>query len=205
MLLYYLGLLGVAVFAVSGALAAGEKQFDWVGVVVLAVITSLGGGTLRDVLLDRPLVFWIADVNYLLIAIASAFLTITYCKFQRPPKKSLVIADALGLALFSIVGAQVAENAQAPALVIVVMGMVTGAAGGVLRDVLSNDVPLLFRPTETIYSTTALGGVLLYLALQHGGVERPLAAILGVLLVAILRISAIFFDIRLPTFSLPEE
>jgi uncharacterized membrane protein YeiH len=201
MIVYYLGLLGVFVFAVSGALAAGEKQFDWVGVVVLAVITSLGGGTLRDVLLDGPAVFWIEDPNYLVVAIASAFLTILYCKWLRPPVKSLQVADALGLALFAIVGAQVAETAGVPPLIVIVMGILTGVAGGVLRDILANEVPLLFRPTETIYSVAALGGIVLYLALQEVGVERVAAAISGVVLISLLRLSAIFFDLKLPTFN----
>lgn len=205
MLVYVLGLLGVAVFAVSGALAAGQKHFDWVGVVVLAVITSLGGGTLRDVLLDRPLIFWIKDPNYLWVAIGSAFLTILYCSCLRPPMKALLIADALGLALFAIVGAQIAEATGVPALVVVVMGILTGVAGGVLRDVLSNDVPLLFRSTETIYSVTALGGILAYLLLQEFSVQRATSSIIGVVIIAALRLWAIFFDIKLPVFRTPSD
>lgn len=203
MVIYYLSLIGVAVFAISGALAAGQKQFDWVGVVVLAIVTSLGGGTIRDVLLNRELIFWIHDPNYLWVAFFSAFFTIFYCKFLKPPMKGLLIADALGLALFAIAGAQVAEDAGAPVSAIIVMGVITGVAGGVLRDVLANEVPLLFRATETIYSVAALGGIILYLYLQTVGIEKAMAAILGTVLIAVLRLSAIFFSIRLPIFNSP--
>ena len=106
MTLYYLGLIGVMVFAVSGALAAGQKQFDWVGVVLVAIVTALGGGTLRDVLLNREQVFWIADPLYIWATLAAAALTLLYAKFFKPPYRFLLIADALGLALFSILGAQ---------------------------------------------------------------------------------------------------
>lgn len=109
MIIYYLGLLGVAVFAISGALAAGRKGLDWVGVVVLAVVTSVGGGTIRDVLLNRQTIFWIEDPSYLWVALAASFFTIAYVRFFKPPTDALLFADALGLALFTIVGAQIAE------------------------------------------------------------------------------------------------
>lgn len=172
MIIYILSLLGVAVFAISGALAAGRKGLDWVGVVALAVVTSLGGGTIRDILLNRKAIFWIEDPAYLWIIFPAACFTIAYVRFLKPPMNALLIADALGLALFTIVGAQVAEAENAAALVVIVMGILTGVAGGVIRDVLSSEIPLLFRSTETLYSVAALGGVLVYLLLQEAGLNR---------------------------------
>lgn len=136
MVLYLLDLIGVAVFAVSGALAAGRKQMDLLGVAVIATVTAIGGGTLRDILLDRNPVFWIEDPTYLLVILAAAALTLLYARFHKPPRTSLLIADALGLALFTISGAQLAEEQKLSAVIVVLMGTITGTAGGVLRDVL---------------------------------------------------------------------
>jgi len=198
MILYALSLLGVAVFAASGALAAGRKSFDWIGVGVIAVVTAIGGGTLRDLLLDRHPIFWIEDTTYLWFVPAAAVATLLYVRRRRPPNGSLLVADALGLALFTISGAQVAEAQGLPALIVVTMGAITGAAGGVLRDVLCNEVPLLFGPSDTLYATAAIAGASAYLGLQAAGVERTVAALLGMAVVAGLRLAAIAWQLRLP-------
>jgi uncharacterized membrane protein YeiH len=128
MVLYLLSLLGVGVFAASGALAAGRKGFDWIGVVVIAGVTAVGGGTIRDVLLDRHPIFWIADPLQLVVILAAAALTLVYVRFRKPPWTALLSADALGLALFSISGAQVAEQRGLPATTAALLGMATIAA-----------------------------------------------------------------------------
>ena len=112
-LLRVLDLIGVAVFAISGALAAGRKGLDLIGVVVLALVTAIGGGTIRDVLLDRHPIFWLADPAYPLVITAAALATVVYARTWRPPESALLVADALGLALFSVAGAQIAERAGA--------------------------------------------------------------------------------------------
>jgi uncharacterized membrane protein YeiH len=198
-----LSLLGVAVFAASGALAAGRKQFDWLGVVVIAGVTAVGGGTLRDVLLSRHPIFWVADPSHLTVILAAAGATLAYARFRQPPVAALAVADALGLALFSLGGAQVAEAQALPAMTVVVMGTVTGAAGGVLRDVLTGEVPLLFRATE-LYATAAIAGIVLYLALKAAGVGPDTAAGAGMAAVALLRFAAIRWNLRLPVFRLPD-
>jgi uncharacterized membrane protein YeiH len=204
MLLYLLDLFGVAVFAVSGAMAAGRKRFDWLGVAVIATVTAIGGGTIRDVLLDRHPVFWIADPTYLLVILAAAALTLLYARFRPAPGISLLVADALGLALFTISGARVAEGQNLPAVIVVVMGTITGSAGGLLRDVLSAEVPLLLRQAD-LYATAAIAGATAYLLLQASGLERTPAALLGMAAVAALRLSAICWGLRLPVFYLPGE
>jgi uncharacterized membrane protein YeiH len=205
MTLYALSLLGVAVFAASGALAAGRKRFDWIGVGVIAVATAIGGGTLRDLLLDRHPIFWIADPAYLWVVGGSAVATLLYVRRRRPPASALLVADALGLALFTISGAQVAEEQGLPGLIVVTMGAITGAAGGVLRDVLCNEVPLLFGPLDTLYATAAIAGACAYLGLQAAGVERAAAALLGMGVVAGLRLAAIAWELRLPGARVYEE
>ena len=204
MILYSLELLGVMVFAISGALAAGRKHLDLLGVVVVAVVTAIGGGTLRDVLLNRHPVFWLHQPIYLEVILGAALLTILYTKFFSPPYKSLLVADALGLALFSISGAQIAEQASLPAITIVLMGTITGTAGGVVRDILLADIPVIFKRGR-IYATTAIVGILVYLFLKFLTVDHDIAAILGMLVVASLRCAAIIWGLMLPIFSLSDD
>lgn len=204
MILYFLSLLGVAVFAASGALAAGRKGFDWIGVGVISGVTAVGGGTIRDVLLDRHPIFWIADPLQLVVILGAAAMTLLYVRFRKPPWTALLVADALGLALFSISGAQVAEQQGLPGIVVVLMGTITGSAGGVLRDILSGEVPLLLRNTEVLYATAAIAGVTVYLLAKTAGFLPTPAALLGMVTVAAIRFAAIFWQLRLPVFRLEE-
>lgn len=196
MLLYYLDLAGVAVFAASGVLAARDRDLDVIGVIVVAAITAIGGGTLRDLLLDRHPIFWIADTTYLVVITAAALLTVAYVRLRPPPGKTLLVADALGLALFALSGAQLAEAAQAPALIVVLMGTMTGVTGGVLRDVITARVPLILQ--QEIYATAAIVGVAAYLVLQKIGVPQPAAFWAGMAVVAALRLVAIRWGLHLP-------
>ncbi|MEM8808983.1 MAG: trimeric intracellular cation channel family protein [Cyanobacteria bacterium P01_G01_bin.38] len=196
-----LELSGVAVFAVSGALAAGRKSLDLLGVVVTALVTAIGGGTVRDVLLDRSPVFWMEQPVCITVIVASALLTVLYTRFFKPPQKSLLIADALGLALFSISGAQVAEQTQLAGIIIIVMGTITGTAGGILRDILLADIPVVLRRGR-IYATAAIVGIGVYLLLQNVGIEQSAAALVGMLIVAALRLAAIIWGFTLPVFQL---
>src|ERR1700757_3664083 len=189
MLFYILDLVGVAVFAVSGTLAAGRKELDLLGVVVIAALTAVGGGTLRDLLLNRHPIFWIADATYLTVIIGSALFTVCYVRVWPPPRDALLVADALGLALFAMSGAQVAEAAQHPSLIVVLMGTMTGVAGGVLRDVITAQIPLILR--RDIYATAAIVGVALYLVLQAHGLPRSWAFGAGMVVVVVLRLLAI--------------
>ena len=202
MILYFLDLVGVAVFAVSGVLAARNGGLDLLGVIVIAAITAIGGGTLRDLLLNRYPIFWITDAQYLTVIMASALLTVAYVRVRPPPGKALLVADAIGLALFALSGAQVAEAAQCPAIIVVLMGTMTGVAGGVLRDVITAQVPLILR--RDIYATAAIVGVALYLLLQAFGLQRSAAFGAGMAVVIALRLLAIHWGWQLPIFRMPE-
>lgn len=201
-LLHAVELAGGAVFAISGALAAGRRSLDLVGVVVIALVTAAGGGTLRDLLLDRT-VFWIADPAYLYVSLAAALLTVLYARFRHPPERLILYADALGLALFSIVGAQIAESLGHGGIVVILMGAATGVAGGLLRDVLCAEIPLILRRGR-MYASAAVAGVAAYLLLQ-GLVDRTLAALLGMAIIAALRLAAIVWDLTVPVFTLPRH
>jgi len=155
-------------------------------------------------LLNRHPIFWIEDPNYLWAVLAASALTIAYVRYKKPPWEALLIADALGLALFSISGAQLAEQRELSGIIVVVMGMITGAAGGVIRDVLITEIPILFRADETLYATPVIIGVSCYLLMQDAGVERTVAALCGMLIVAAIRFAAIIWTIKLPVFRVNE-
>lgn len=182
----------------------GSQNLDWLGVFVLAVVTAIGGGTIRDLLLDRHPIFWVADPTHLLVILAAAALTLACVRLRQPPWTFLLVADALGLALFSISGAQIAEARHHPALIVVVMGTITGSAGGVFRDMLCGEVPLLLRQTE-LYATASIVGIAGYLGLQTAGVGADAAALAGMAAVAAVRLAAIRWKLRLPAFWLGGE
>ena len=200
MLLYTLDLVGVAVFAISGALAAGRKRLDLLGVVVLGLVTAIGGGTIRDLLLDRHPIFWLADPAYVVTIVTASLLTVAYVRWRPPPVVALLVADALGLALFSVSGAQIAERAGLPPAAGVVLGTITGAAGGALRDVLSAEVPLVLRRGD-LYASAAMAGISVYFLLEAAGVARSTATVGGTAVVAAVRLAAIWWQLQLPVFS----
>jgi uncharacterized membrane protein YeiH len=201
MLVHALDLIGVAVFSISGALAAGRKRLDLLGVIVLGLVTAVGGGTIRDLLLDRHPIFWLADSAYLVVIISSALLTVAYVRWRPPPEAALLYADALGLALFSVAGAQIAERAGLPAIAGIVLGTVTGAAGGAVRDVLSAEIPLVLR-RGNLYASAAILGTAVYFGLVALGTPRAWATWTGMLIVAAVRLASITWGLQLPVFAI---
>jgi uncharacterized membrane protein YeiH len=202
-LLYVLDLIGVAVFAISGALAAGRKRLDLIGVVVLALVTAIGGGTIRDLMLDRHPLFWLVDPSYLTVIIGAALGTVWLVRRRRtrPPEAAMLVADALGLALFSVSGAQIAERAGIPAIGGIVLGTVTGAAGGAVRDVLVAEIPVVLR-RGNLYASAAIAGTAVYFALEAVGVARSPSTLVGMAVVAIVRLASIWWRVHLPEFRL---
>ena len=199
LLIYILDLMGVAVFAISGALAGIHRGLDLFGVAVLAAVAGIGGGTTRDVLLDRHPVFWIKDPKYLYTILAAAALTIVAQRNLPSVQTALLVADAFGLGLVALSGAQIAEAAGLSWLVIILMGTMSGVTGGVIRDVLSGVVPLLLR--RDIYATAAIAGIGLYLLLQMAGLKRPWPFLAGIVSVVALRLLAIAYGWQLPMFG----
>lgn len=201
---YALELLGVAVFAVSGVLAAGRKGLDVVGVAVIASVTAVGGGTLRDLLLDRHPTFWIADPTYLWVILGATVVTLGYVRLWIATRRALLIADALGLAFFTIAGVQIAKQAGVPDLIALLMGTITGVAGGVFRDVLTAEIPLVMRPGR-LYATAAIVGATSYVLLVRWGISPDAAALVGMAAIAGLRLAAILWRLELPVIQLPED
>ena len=201
MLIYALDLIGVAVFAVSGALAAGRKRMDLLGVIVLGLVTAVGGGTIRDLLLARHPIFWLADSRYVIVIVVSALLTVAYVRWRPPPAGTLLYADALGLAMFSVSGAQIAERAGLPAAAGIVLGTITGSAGGAVRDILSAEIPLVLQ-RGNLYASAAILGTGAYFSLVAVGTPRSLATWIGMTVVATVRLASIVWGLQLPVFEL---
>lgn len=191
--------LATAVSAISGSLAARGKQVDLFGVVVLAQVTALGGGTLRDTLLDAHPIFWIRDPAFVVTATLASLATFVVARFRALPTKWLLFADAGGLALFTLVGVEKALQQQAPILVAGMMGILTGVAGGMIRDVLTGEIPLVFRRQIYLYATASLVGATLFLTLRDRlamEIVRPLA----ISATLALRLAAIQWRLGLPDF-----
>ncbi|MES2818174.1 MAG: trimeric intracellular cation channel family protein [Pseudomonadota bacterium] len=200
-LFYFSDLFGVAVFAITGALMAGRKSMDLFGVLVIAIITALGGGTLRDVILDNHPVSWIRDDTFILVASLAAVGTVVWVRLTRPiHEKGLLIADAFGLALFTVYGTEVALQHQVPYSTAVIMGVMTGVAGGVMRDVICNEIPLIFR--KEIYATACIAGSLVYIGLLQLNLGHGPSTLTAMLVVLSTRLAAIHWHLSLPRFHL---
>jgi uncharacterized membrane protein YeiH len=197
-----LDLLGVAVFAASGALLAGRKRLDLFGVVVIALVTAIGGGTLRDVLLGVTPVFWVREPFYVVVAALTAVGVMVGAPWLGPRPIPLLVADACGLALFSVLGARLALVVVASPLIAVVMGVMTGVAGGIVRDVLCGEIPLILR--QEVYATAALVGAGVYVGLTALGVGGHAPLWLGIAAGLGLRLAAIRWGFSLPVFVLRE-
>lgn len=197
-------LIGVAVFAASGALAGVRRALDPIGVLVLAIVTATGGGTLRDVLMGRHPIFWISNPWFIGVSALAALVTWLWVRKFPPPDRALAYADALGLAFFSIAGAQIAEAGGLAPFAATIMGAITGCAGGLIRDVLVAEVPLVFRQSE-LYVTACVAGVALYFGLEALGAAVEVASVSGMAMIAITRLAAIRWSIVLPVMRMPER
>ncbi len=197
-LVYIVTMSAVAVSAITGVLEAGRKRIDLFGVVLVALTSALGGGTMRDLLLERQ-VFWVGDQIYLVAAVAAGVATFVLVRLARLPANLFLVPDALGLALFTIVGTQVGMTYGAPWFVASFLGVVTGVFGGVLRDILCNEVPLVF--TGELYATASWVGAIVFIALLHAGIAGSVAGPLAMAAIFLTRIAAIHWHMTLPSFA----
>ena len=191
-----LDLCAVAVCAITATLEARRRELDWFGVVVIAVIAGIGGGTLRDILLGRLPVYWIHDPIYVVVGATAATLTFFFGRYLRLPKNFFLIPDAVGLALFTVIGTSIAISLGVPWLIAALMGVITGVFGGVIRDILCNEIPLIFR--TDIYATASLLGALLLIVLDSYSVNHNIAILLSMTCIIIIRLLAIHWHIQLP-------
>lgn len=194
-----LNFFGIVVFAISGGLVAARKEMDIFGFALIATVTGLGGGTMRDLLLGSTPVFWIKEPVFLAVTVVAGCLTYGLAKIIESRFRALLWADAVGLALFAITGTEAAMATGVHPLVGAVMGMVTATFGGVIRDVLCNEYPLLLRPE--IYASAALTGALVYIALIWAAAGDSVAALAGFAVALLIRGLAIRLSLTLPYYG----
>ena len=198
MLLEVIFYIAIAAEAMTAALAAGRRSMDWFGVCVLACVTALGGGTFRDVMLDHYPLTWVHNPYLLLVCCAAALITIALARFMDALRWPFLLLDALGLVVFTIIGCNVALTMGQSPIIVIVAGMVTGIVGGIARDILCNDVPLIF--SSELYATVSIvAGLLYYFGLQSG-LPHDLVIIGTIVIGFALRVVAIVFKLQMPKF-----
>ena len=195
--LYWITLLAVIVSSASGVLKAGFKQFDLFGVIIIAVATGLGGGSLRDMLLGRD-VFWINDQIFFIASLGSAIAVFVTARIVVVSPKYFLVADAAGLATFGVAGTLVSLMAGAPPLIASFMGVMTGTMGGIFRDILCNETPVVFQ--SPLYATVSWIGSLLFIGLLYLNQGIMVAAIISGLGIFTSRLLAMHYNVSLPRF-----
>jgi uncharacterized membrane protein YeiH len=168
------------------------------------MVTAIGGGTMRDLLLDRHPIFWIAHPEFLLVCLAATALTLLYVHLRIPAFRALFVADALGLAFFTVGGVQIAEQSGLSGLLALLMGVITGVVGGVARDVLLAEIPLILRRGQ-LYASAAIVGAALYLVLERMGMPREPAGLAGMATIALVRFAAILWRLELPVLTVEDQ
>ena len=191
-------LLGTVAFAMSGSFAAMQKRLDPFGVLIIAFITSVGGGTVRDLLLDVP-VFWMRDLIMCTVIFITCMFSMVFKSVEKKFKVTLFIFDSFGLGLFTIVGIQKGLNADLHPLICLTLGTITGCFGGIIRDILLNRIPLIFR--KEIYATAAIAGGIVYILLKNfSGLSEEINQILTILLIVSIRTLAVKYHWQMPKF-----
>ncbi|UZD21639.1 trimeric intracellular cation channel family protein [Algoriphagus halophytocola] len=193
---YALELVGTIVFAISGVLAVREREHDMFGAGFTGFITAIGGGTLRDILLDSYPLVWIGDVKFLyaiLVGILAAFI---FPNFLSRLRKTFFLFDTLGIAFFTVLGVEKALHLGVRPEIAAIMGMFSAVMGGVIRDTLTNEIPILFR--KEIYASACLSGAIFYLVLNYFEVPRDINLLVSVALIIAIRLIAMRFKLSLP-------
>ncbi len=197
---YTLEMLGTAAFAVSGALAASRKRMDIFGFCVLALMPAVGGGTIRDIIIDRVPVFWVADNRYIAVAIIAA-LVVFFAPHRRPGmrREILVWTDALGLALFAALGTEICLQFNTGPLVAVMLGVTTAVTGGMIRDIICNEIPLIL--SREIYATAAFAASLAFVVADKLALSDNTSLAIAVVTGLLIRGLAIMYNWSLPSFG----
>jgi uncharacterized membrane protein YeiH len=202
-ILIYISLLGSLTFAISGALKAINKKFDPFGVLIIGFVTAVGGGTIRDMLITDKTVFWLTETTHLYFIIGGVILAIIFRNKLNKFNKSLNFFDAVGLGLFTITGVQIGLENDFHFINCIILGTVTGSFGGVLRDVLVNETPVIFK--KEIYATISIIGGAIYLTLLKFDIQNPAQQIIPIVLMIITRLIIIKLNISLPQIKYKKD
>lgn len=198
MLLTIIYIIAITAEAMTGALSAGRRSMDWFGVMIIASVTALGGGSVRDVLLGHYPLTWVKTPEYLMLVCAAALFTILIAKWMKHLRTMFLVLDALGLIGFTIIGCQIALEMGNGFVVSAVAGVLTGVSGGILRDILCNDVPLVFR--RELYASISFVSVIFYWVCLNYGVNLEFTVISTLIFGFTLRLIAIYFGLEMPKF-----
>lgn len=203
MLLTTIYIIAITAEAMTGALSAGRRSMDWFGVIIIACVTALGGGSVRDVLLGHYPLTWVKHPEYLVLTCFAALFTIFIAKWMRQLRSIFLLLDALGLIGFTIIGCQIAMQMGQGFVVSAVAGVLTGVSGGILRDILCNDVPLVFR--RELYASIAFVAVIFYWGCSTLGLSQEVTIISTLIFGFSLRCIAIYFGLEMPKFIYKDD
>jgi len=195
-LIYILDILGAFAFAISGALFASDKKFDLFGVIIIAFVTAVGGGMIRDVLINAHPINWIGDLNYVWTILIAVVFTFLFKSKISPLSKTLFLFDTIGIGVFTLLGLQKGLDYNLHPFIALIMGMVSAVFGGVLRDVLTNRVPLIFE--KEIYASACLAGGLTYLLINYLHLNQNIQFAISGSVIVIIRSVAVKFHLQLP-------
>jgi uncharacterized membrane protein YeiH len=194
---YVIEILGIIVFTISGAFSAMQKRFDAFGVLIIGFVTATGGGTIRDVLIGYTPVFWMREMTTPILIISTGIITLFFKKYIKSLKVTMFVIDAIGLGLFTMIGIQKGITAGLNPGICIILGTITGSFGAVLRDILLNNVPHLFR--KEIYATACIiGGIFYFLIIPY--MDRNLARAITITLIFTIRIVAVKYNLSMPKF-----
>lgn len=194
----FISITGSIAFAISGALTAMNKKFDPFGVFIIAFATAVGGGTIRDILVSAHSVFWLTQPQFIYYILIGTAVAITFREKLSYLRKTLLLFDTLGLGLYTIIGVEVGLRNNLSGVSCVALGTITGAFGGVLRDILVNDEPVIFK--KEVYATISILGGTIYYILHLLGINNLYLQIIPVILIIVLRLLVVYYHFSLPSF-----
>lgn len=199
-LLYLLDMVGVIACAIAGTLLAQHKGLDISGCVLVSMVNAIGGGTLRDMALDRHPLFWMTDLNYVIVITATSLILQMFFHLYHKIDNALKLFDAIGLAAFSVIGFKIALTQDMAPLIAIMMGVWTAIIGGLLRDIICNEIPLVLQ--REIYITASIAGSVTYLLLQRLGIDSGINEFIMLFVIFAIRMLALRFDWHLPSIRL---
>ena len=199
-LLYLLDMVGIIACAIAGTLLAQHKGFDIAGCILVSMVNAIGGGTLRDMALDRHPLFWMTDLNYVIVITVTSLILQIFFHLYHKIDNALKLFDAIGLAAFSVIGFKVALTQDMAPLIAIMMGVWTAIIGGMLRDIICNEIPLVLQ--REIYITASIAGSVTYLCLQYVGISAGINEFIMLFVIFAVRMLALRFDWHLPSIRL---
>lgn len=195
-------ILGTLSFSISGVLTAVKKRMDPFGIFIIAFVTAVGGGTLRDVLIDAP-VFWMYDLRFMYVIAGATILAIIFRKKLGYVRKSMFLFDTIGIALYTVIGVEKGISAGFPPIICIALGTLSACFGGVIRDILCTEIPIIFR--KEIYATACIAGASAYFILQYTPLSNNVVVFISGGIVITIRLLAVIFKLSLPTLYSKDE